>query len=216
MITSCNRFCGNCDHVLREIDVPTGQNECPVCGDGSWSSLNNKKILVKQQTVSSINDKEESRITDSSDERERKQYQKSVHVKINYQSSKGAHVLKRVPFGIEYFHNVKYIEVNTGVREEGFFGTREIDINGARHPEVGFVVCKTCGKTTERPLTQTELDRRKRSYHFPYCSNRNENYQGFQNEFFNENLFVPTTSDGSIIGITPHSGIQIRRTDCTF
>lgn len=182
-----HRFCSNCDHVRKEIDVEEeNQIQCPVCGHGSWSSLNNRKLLVKLQGVLSVNDKEESKITDSSDDRERKFYQKSVHIKINQSSSKGAHVLKRVPFGIEFFEDVDYLEINTGIREEGFFGTREIEINGAKHPQVGFVVCKMCGKSTERPLTARELSNRRRAYHFPYCSNKESIYNDAIDDVFNE------------------------------
>lgn len=181
------RFCSNCDHLKKEIDVEEEQQtQCPACGHGSWSSLNNRKVLVKLQGVLSVNDKEDSKITDSSDERERKFYQKSVHIKINQSSSQGAHVLKRVPFGIEFFQDVDYLEINTGIREEGFFGTREIEINGEKHPQVGFVVCKTCGKSTERPLTARELNDRRRAYHFPYCSNREATYDDAIDDVFNE------------------------------
>lgn len=181
-----HRFCGNCDLVLPNTDVDPSETSCPVCGDGSWSSISNRKKLVRLKGVISVNDKEQSRITDTSDDRQKKNYQKSVHIQIDHKSSEGAHVLKRVPFGIEFFHAVKYLEINTGIREEGFYGTREIDINGAKHPEVGFVVCKTCGKATERMLTDSEIDRKRRSYHFPYCSNRNENYKGQEDAVFSE------------------------------
>lgn len=182
-----HRFCSNCDHLKKEIDVEDNeQTQCPVCGHGSWSSLNNRKLLVRLQGVLSVNEKERSKITDSSDDRDRKFYQKSVHIEINYASSQGAHVLKRVPFGIEFFQDVNYLEINTGIREEGFFGTREIEINGELHPQVGFVVCKTCGKSTERPLTDRELNNRDRAYHFPYCSNREALYEDASDEVFNE------------------------------
>lgn len=180
------RFCGNCDLLKLEIDVPSGQHECPVCGDGSWSSISNRKTLVKLQSVMSVNDQEKARITDSSDERDRLNYQKSVHIEVDHKSSEGAHVLKRVPFGIEFFHSVKYTEINTGIREEDFFGTQEIEINGTDHPEVGFVVCETCGKSTEKPITQYDLDKKKRSYHFPYCSNKGEHYDDKESGPFRE------------------------------
>lgn len=181
------RFCSNCDHVESDVLAQKQHTNCPVCGHGSWSSLNNKKTLVRLQAVTSVNDKEQSKINDASDDRDRKFYQKSVHIKINNKSSKGAHVLKRVPFGIEFFQDVEYLEINTGIREEGFYGTREIEINGDKHPEVGFVVCQTCGKSTEKILTESELTgRNKRSYHFPYCSNKEVIYEDRADEVFKE------------------------------
>ncbi len=180
------RFCSNCDHMISEVNVGKEELSCPKCGHKSWGSINNKKTLLKIRSVLSYNDYEESKITDSSDERDRKFYQRSIHIHTDASSSKGARILKRVPFGIEFFANTRYVEINTGVREEGFFGTREIEINGEKVPEVGFVICKTCGKTTERKLTDREIDKRKRSYHFPYCSNKDQQYAGHRDDLFEE------------------------------
>ena len=198
-----HRFCSNCDLVLPEVNVPHGQHECPICGDGSWSSISNRKTIVRLKGIISMNDKEQSRITDSSDERDRKFYKKSIHIQIDHKSSEGAHVLKRVPFGIEFFHSVKYIEINTGVREESQFGKREIDINSEKHSEVGFIVCKTCGKATERLLTQRELDNRKRAYHFAYCPNREEVYDGEENDFFSEIYIYRKFNTEALIVLLP-------------
>ncbi|HRH02319.1 MAG TPA: DEAD/DEAH box helicase [Bacteroidia bacterium] len=186
------RFCSNCDALALDVDVPKGQNNCPKCQHNSWGSLANKKTLVKLKGVLSVNDREGSKINDSSDDRERKFYNKSVHLKTDPKSSRGAKVLKRVPFGIEFYTSADYIEVNTGIREEGFWGSRKLLINEKENPEVGFVVCKTCGKATERPLTQRELDKRIRSYHFGYCKHKTEIYQGQNDDTFNE-LYIYRT-----------------------
>jgi len=180
------RFCSNCDALELDVNIPKEQVLCPKCNHNSWGSLANKKTLVKLEGVLSVNDREASKISDSSDDRERKFYTKSIHLKTDPKSSRGAKVLKRVPFGIEFYSSAQYFEVNTGIKEEGFWGSRKLSINDKENPEVGFVVCKTCGKATERPLTQRELDRRIRSYHFGYCSNRAVNYQGQNDDTFNE------------------------------
>lgn len=180
------RFCSNCAEMAREVDVPEKQINCPTCGHNSWSSVTNKKMLVRLRSVLSVNDQEKSKITDSSDDRERMFYQRSVHIRTDQQHSRGAFVLKRVPFGMEFFSRAGYVDINTGIREEGFFASRTIEINGVKYPEVGFVVCKKCGKTTERPLTKDELDNKKRTYHFGYCSNRDQIYQGRADDFFEE------------------------------
>ena len=180
------RFCSNCDALQLDVDVPKDQNLCPKCNHNSWGSLANKKMLVKLQGVLSVNDREGSKINDSSDDRERKFYNKSVHLRTDPKSSRGAKVLKRIPFGIEFFTTADYFEVNTGIREEGYWGNRRLSINDKDNPEVGFVVCKTCGKATERPLTEYELDRRLKSYHFNYCAHRTHIYQGNADDHFNE------------------------------
>jgi len=180
------RFCSNCDNMILDVDVPAEQHHCPKCGHPSWGSINNRKTLIKMRAVLSYNDYENSRINDSSDERERKFYQRSVHIKTDPSSSIGARILKRVPFGIEFFTKTRYLEINTGVREKGFYGTREIEINGRKVPEVGFVICKTCGRVTERPLTPSEIEKRHRSYHFPYCSNKQQVYAGSKDDYFEE------------------------------
>lgn len=180
------RFCSNCDALELDVNVPKNEILCPKCQHNSWGSLANRKTLVKLLGVLSVNDRESSKISDSSDDRERKFYTRSIHLKADQYSSRGAKVLKRVPFGIEFYSSAEYFEVNTGIKEEGFWGSRKLFINDKENPEVGFVVCKTCGKATERPLTQYELDRRIRSYHFGYCAHRANIYQGQNDDTFNE------------------------------
>jgi DEAD/DEAH box helicase domain-containing protein len=180
------RFCSNCDALVKDVDVPKNQILCPKCQHNSWGSLANKKTLVKLEGVMSINDREASKISDSSDDRERKFYHKSVHLITDPTSSRGAKVLKRVPFGIEFYSSADYFEVNTGIREDGFWGNRNLLINDKENPEIGFVVCKTCGKATERQLTSYELDKHIKSYHFGYCVHRNIEYQGKKDDIFNE------------------------------
>jgi DEAD/DEAH box helicase domain-containing protein len=141
---------------------------------------------VKLEGVMSVNDRESSKISDSSDDRERKFYHKSVHLITDPASSRGARVLKRVPFGIEFYSSADYIEVNTGIREDGFWGNRNLLINDKENPEIGFVVCKTCGKATEKQLTRFELDKHIRAYHFGYCVHRNSEYEGKKDDIFNE------------------------------
>jgi DEAD/DEAH box helicase domain-containing protein len=180
------RFCSNCDALKLDVDVPKDENLCPKCKHNSWGSLANKKMLVKLQGVLSVNDRDASKINDSSDDRDRKFYNKSVHLRADPKTSRGAKVLKRIPFGIEFFTSADYFEVNTGIKEEGYWGNRRLFINDKENPEVGFVVCKTCGKATERPLTQRELDKRQRSYHFGYCAHRATIYQGHRDDNFHE------------------------------
>jgi DEAD/DEAH box helicase domain-containing protein len=180
------RFCSNCDALELDVKVPKSQNTCPKCQHNSWGSLANKKTLVKLEGVLSVNDREASKINDSSDDRERKFYNKSVHLRTDRKFSRGAKVLKRVPFGIEFFSSADYFEVNTGIKEEGFWGSRELWINDKKNPEIGFVVCKTCGKASERPITQPELTNRTKSYHFGYCRHKTAIYQGQNDETFTE------------------------------
>lgn len=180
------RFCSNCDALVKDVDVPKNQTLCPKCQHNSWGSLANKKTLVKLEGVLSVNDREASKISDNSDDRERKFYHKSVHLITDQTSSRGAKVLKRVPFGIEFYSSAEYLEVNTGIREDGFWGNRNLLINDKENPEIGFVVCKTCGKATEKQLTRYELDKHIRAYHFGYCVHRNDEYEGKKDDIFNE------------------------------
>jgi DEAD/DEAH box helicase domain-containing protein len=180
------RFCSACDEMQLDASIPSTQVNCPKCGHNSWGATSNKKNLLRLKSVISVNDNEKSKITDKSDDRDRKFYKKSVHIKTQADSSKGARILKRIPFGIEFFAKTKYIDINTGINEEGFFGNNEIEINGNKFPEVGYVVCRSCGKATERKITDRELSAKKKSYHFAYCSNRKEEYQGHADQFFEE------------------------------
>lgn len=180
------RFCSNCDALIKDVDVPKDQVLCPKCQHNSWGSLANKKVLVKLEGVISVNDREASKISDSSDDRERTFYHKSVHLITDPKSSRGAKVLKRVPFGIEFYSSADYFEVNTGIREEGFWGNRNLLINDKENPEIGFVVCKTCGKATAKQPTRYELDKHLKSFHFGYCVHKNVEYQGKNDDIFQE------------------------------
>lgn len=180
------RFCSNCDSIMEDVKVSKNEILCPKCHHNSWGSLANKKTLVKLEGVISINDRESSKINDSSDDRERRFYHKSIHFRTNSSSSKGAKVLKRVPFGIEFFSSADYFEVNTGIIEDGFWGNRKLLINDNENPEIGFVVCRTCGKATEKSLSDFELEKHIRSYHFKYCKHRSIDYQGTVDDNFNE------------------------------
>lgn len=181
-----HRFCSNCDNLESEVDVKDKNGTCPKCGHASWAAISNRKIMLRMRSVLSVNDNEKSKITDSSDDRDRKFYQRSVHIKTDLTTGKGAYILKRVPFGIEFFTKVKYVDINAGLNEEISFGNRKVSINGNELPEVGFIICKTCGKATERQLTPQEINLKLRSYHFGYCSNKNELYAGARSQYFDE------------------------------
>lgn len=180
------RFCSQCDHIALNADADSSQTHCPKCNNVSWGSLRNIKTMVRLTSVTSNCQKERARITDASDDRDRKFYQRSVHIKTNPRYSKGAKVLKRVPFGIEFFTKTQYIDINTGVREENYFGGRKLTINGEDHSEAGFVICRTCGKTAERTLTDYEINKGIKTYHFHYCANRERQYQGAEDDCFRE------------------------------
>lgn len=169
------RFCSGCNNFAKEVDIKKGEELCPICSHASWGSISNKKTLVRMRSVMSVNDIDKSKITDSSEERDRKFYQRSIHIQAEPESSKGAYVLKSVPFGIEFFTKTLYTGINTGLREDGIQG-RTIEIDSKKHSETGFIICKKCGKVTAKSISEKELNNRRKSYHFGYCSNKEINY----------------------------------------
>src|SRR5690606_24114311 len=51
----------------------------------------------------------------------------------------------------------------------------------------GFIVCKHCGYTNERPLTPGELqNNRNKSYHFNYCNHKSAVYNNEPDDIFEE------------------------------
>lgn len=179
------RFCSNCDHF--QPNVATGNDQgCPNCGDQSFASVNNIKNLYRLNSVISVDDSESIKIKDSSDDRDRKFYHISLHVSTSKESSQGAYILKRVPFGIEYFTSARYTEINAGVREDSPINARSVTINEKELPAYGFIICKHCGYANERPITPHELQNRRRSYHFNYCNHRDEIYRNESDEIFEE------------------------------
>jgi DEAD/DEAH box helicase domain-containing protein len=175
------RFCSKCDNLM--LDIKSKPEPCPKCGDNSWLSASNVHQFVKMTAMVSYNDSSQATINDSNEDREFKKYNISKHFSIDYSSSQGAHVLKQIPFGIEYLRYVSVLEVNTGIIDGFFDRSRVVSINGNEHSDYGFIVCKTCGKISVRPqINHAEPE----NYHFGYCKNKTVEYSGSNDENFDE------------------------------
>lgn len=175
------RFCSHCDHIADA--VISHEPTCPKCGDGSWSSIKNQHTFVKISSVKSVNTREKATLDDHSDDRESSFYKVSTHIKFDYNSFQGAWGMKDIPFGIEYVKNVDITQVNLGLASAG--DANRITINNHENvPWHGFVTCKHCGKSTSEPH-RINFDRDFK-FHFGYCKHKDKDYQGVEDEVFEE------------------------------
>jgi DEAD/DEAH box helicase domain-containing protein len=174
------RYCSKCDNLMLNIEIE--RTPCTKCGDNSWRQPSNVHNFVKMASMVSYNDSVDSVILDSTEERENVLYSLSKHFRFDNSSSQGAHVLKQIPFGIEYVKNIILTEVNTG-KVDGFFDrSRLTQINEQEHSDYGFIVCRSCGKVSTRISNEHTGNK----FHFQYCKNKDELYSGSNDEIFDE------------------------------
>ncbi|MBC7388488.1 MAG: DEAD/DEAH box helicase [Opitutaceae bacterium] len=171
------RFCSNCDHL--ENSSISHEVNCPKCGDASWSSAKNQHVFVKLNSVKSVNNRDKSKLDDSSEERDDIFYRISKHIKFKPDSFQGAWGMKEIPFGIEYVKNVTITEVNLGLTKVN--NANKIIINKLEDvPCHGFVTCKYCGKSTSK-LHVTDY-----KFHYGFCKHKDKEYEAYSDDVFEE------------------------------
>lgn len=170
------RFCSRCDHI--EVDVTAPKGNCPKCDDPSWNSAANVHQFVRMTNVKSFNNESRASLTDANDDRDMMNYQIANHINIHQASSKGAWILKDIPFGIEYIKSAVISSVNYGRND--VMDARRLKINGEDVMTKGFVTCKHCGKSS----SATHLPDHK--FHFGFCSRRDVKYANQSDDTFEE------------------------------
>jgi len=177
------RFCSTCDYIV--LNEGTHKEYCPKCGDRSFGAASNVHQFAELTGVKSEVIRDKASIDDSSDERGSQFYIISRHA-IFGKDSGGALALIDIPFGIELAKGVELYDINLGLIDS--FNATKIQINDNEGiPRHGFITCKTCGYSTNKP-GQEASDRNKSRYkfHYPYCKHRNTPYDGLTNEVFEE------------------------------
>ena len=171
------RFCSNCDYIADK--VTSNEPHCPKCGDSSWASEKNHHVFVKLSGVKSVNFRDKSTLSDSSDDRDANIYRISRHLKFDVKSFQGAWGMKEIPFGIEYVKNVDIIELNLGLSSA--MNANKVIIN--QHEDVpyhGFVTCKQCGKSSSK------FNQKDYKFHYGYCKHKDKIYAGLKDDVFEE------------------------------
>jgi DEAD/DEAH box helicase domain-containing protein len=153
------RFCSACDYIA-ESSTSIEHVPCPKCGDESWMANSNRHRVAHLASVRSSTSSSKSRVVDHHETRQSDPFHISRHFKFN--RSAGAYAIQAANFGIEFVRETQVTEFNLGLEGRGTHAN-VMEINGAKYPRHGFITCKTCGKSTPRPLKDAP------KYHYGYC-----------------------------------------------
>lgn len=138
------RFCNACNHFVREA-LNTHKSNCPKCGSTIWSDEGQKRRMLRLQQVEATTSDRDSRVDDTSEEREPQFYNKHMLVEMDKMFIEKAFRIEsdEVPFGFEFIRKADFNEINFG-HQTGIGET--IEIAGKPVPIEGFVLCSVCGK----------------------------------------------------------------------
>lgn len=182
------RFCSVCDHL--EEEQKAVQGPCPKCGDLSWQSNSNQHTFLKLQLVKSFNFESDTRVDDSTEERERGVMHRTHHLRFTSGKTLGAYAIPDKGFGFEFVRGVDVIDVNQGTSEEHNEYSQTLTISERKVPRAGYITCKYCGRSTSTRLKKGNGNSNKRKeardYHYGYCKHRDHAYQEQADDVFEE------------------------------
>jgi DEAD/DEAH box helicase domain-containing protein len=138
------RLCNNCnftEDILLTKDVHT---TCPSCGSPGWNDSAQKTQMLKLRQVYARANLRDARISDDSDNREPKFYNRQMLVAFEPEAVMQAYKIDsdEVPFGFDFLSKVSIKDINFGVPDNS---SEQISIAGEIAPRSGFWVCKKCG-----------------------------------------------------------------------
>jgi hypothetical protein len=151
------RVCQECGYV-RDERPEDDTSPCPRCGNiriGDARALHN---VLRPVRVTSSDRRDDARISDDSDDREREYYEKAYAVDIApalIQPGSWRHTKKA--FGVDYARQAKVRTFNLGVSRSDRPAT---DLFAGQEARIGrFYTCESCGGTaTERPAPANNAD----------------------------------------------------------
>lgn len=162
------RFCGNCDCIADETMPEYKEMQCPKCKDDSWGA--NEHYYMKFNTSRSSENREDAALDDGKDERQKERYYVMKHFNFKNSGNVLSYGMKKVGFGIEFCKDMDIMEVNYGY--QSLFQQRT-KVNGNNNiPELGFVVCKDCGKTIWNNPGNTKQE----DLHYRFCKHKDVPY----------------------------------------
>jgi len=157
------RLCPECAHAALELDGVPREDACPVCGNDHWPGEGQRRELVRFHEASSLDDLLKGVNVDEKEDRdERSYYVESLIEPPKEPGRFGARLIESLPFGFELLDELTLRELNCGLRPTA--GTM-VDVAGTKVPELGFRVCRDCGRVAERDWKEQRL----KVHHAPYC-----------------------------------------------
>jgi len=130
LITETTLVCPNCSTFLRGQQATT-LSACPRCGH-PFTGLHPKKNSMQMMNMHAV---KRTHITSDEEERLRKGYKLSVHYEPQKITEKVKILGKNSEILLEYEHNGRIIQLNSG--------TRKFEDDGQDH---GFVLCESCNR----------------------------------------------------------------------
>ena len=148
------RLCPSCQHA-EPATVGDAVPACPRCGDAMWSDAKQKHTLLRfRQALANSNDRD-SRIDDSSDDREPRFFLRQLLADVDPKNIRYAWKVtsEATAFGFEYIQRVTFRDINFGERGKQGDSFKVADFDA---PRPGFKLCRHCG------MVQTPSKRRHR------------------------------------------------------
>nr|WP_285623793.1 DEAD/DEAH box helicase [Kineosporia sp. NBRC 101677] len=157
-------FCPHCGFSADADLEPeaASADRCPRCGSQEFADVRQRLDVVELQRVTSELRRDESRISDRSDEREVKPFVLIPTADIDRAQKLVQWFVPAISFGVTYLNRVDVRWVNLG--RAGNAGT--VQIAGVQRPATLFRVCAECGKLDVTAGTN------KKAEHRPWCAHR--------------------------------------------
>ncbi|MGO2418559.1 MAG: DEAD/DEAH box helicase [Vibrio casei] len=138
------RLCPHCNHSIQEIEANT-LTQCPKCGHDKWGDIQQSAQMLKLRQVYARSSAKDAKISDDSDTRTPKFFQRHMLVTFDKADVNFAYQVENddLPFGFEYLNKVSLKDINFGQKSSE---AEEFSSAGDTHKKSGFKVCKDCGK----------------------------------------------------------------------
>lgn len=158
-------FCAECGYA---VDLNTGAqalqvSDCPRCGDHAIADASQRLDVVELSRVSASVRREDSRIDDRSDDRQRNTFTTMVAADVDPARIRDAWYVGEQGFGVKFAEHLQIRWLNVG-RRTGHAGP--LMIGGKQEPAARFRVCSECGHLDRTSRANS------RSEHRPWCSLR--------------------------------------------
>lgn len=150
------RMCPSC-HYSEDVTVSGDKHSaCPRCGDPYWADVQQKQNLLKLRQVYARSNSRYDRISDDSDQREPKFFQRQMLVDIDAKNCRNAMRIDNpeVPFGFEFVRTATFREINFG---EQFGEQNSFSVAGLKSSRKGFQICKHCGMVRRQKLKKGQF-----------------------------------------------------------
>lgn len=138
------RLCNNCNFTEDILLTKDVHSTCPSCGNAGWNDSAQKTQMLKLRQVYARSNLRDAKISDDSDNREPKFYNRQMLVAFEPEAVMQAYKIDsdEVPFGFDFISKVSIKDINFGVPDSQ---SEQIAIAGEVAPRSGFSVCKKCG-----------------------------------------------------------------------